>query len=195
MKTTTQNPDPAAVVETDPRRQHNDFIQFSTREDRYRRKVSSRPVDTMRKDGINLPVQQREYLLEPRLHVGPEFFAYTFHLEGLPRQLLAYLMVHEVDYNTGKFRFDDQVIHRFGEYCELFGKPCKEGVVRSGIRKLVEMNIVVNISRGRYMINPLLGVGTTEAVRREQIKAYTRQLVAKGKDPHDHFYPVYTIPV
>ena len=68
-------------------------------------------------------------------------------------------------------------------------KSHTRGVIRSAIRKLVQHNIVTNIKREKWMVNPMIAGGTSALDRRRLIGVYANILVGKGKNGITDFLP------
>ena len=95
-------------------------------------------------------------------------------------------------HRNAEFIFNDQVIAEFQGYDVIMVRDAKSyttGVVRSAIRKLVGYNIIINVKRERYMLNPMIAGGTSALDRRRLIGVYANILVGKGKNGITDFFP------
>lgn len=129
--------------------------------------------------------------LPPGIAIFPEIMEYCYFLEGCSRKLLHYVLFHHMD-KAGEFVFNDQVIEEFTSYDAIMvhgNKSHTRGVIRSAIRKLVDHNIVTNIKREKYMVNPMIAGGNSALDRRRLIGVYANMLVSKGKNGITDFFP------
>lgn len=173
---------------------HKSFIQYSLETGRVSYSKMNKPMKlNISKEGIIMFQYRNQQLLNTRLKLYPEALAYMFHLEGCPRKLLMFILLYKVDARTGEFKCNPLMWEHFKEYCQLFKSSFKDDVLKQGLRKLVDMNIVCNVKRGTYMLNPFVYGGNNEAGRRELIHTYCRLLQRKGKDLQQDFYPIYDI--
>jgi hypothetical protein len=170
---------------------HRGFQEHAKRTYRFKRKKMKRTMDAV-EEGILLLMKYEDQFLEPKVSLHPEFIAYTFHLEGVPRKLLMYIIFYELNTSNCRFILNAQMIYRFHEFCAMFGgKRHPDQVVKQAQKRLVKMNIMTSVERGEYMLNPLIAGGSTESRRRELINQYSMHLIEKGKDTSSDFYPVY----
>jgi hypothetical protein len=171
---------------------HHEFIKFCRHSNRY---VSSKMTRNVAyktdRDGIKVPIAKQELLLENKIYLHPESAAFLFHIEGCPRKLLMYIIYFELDVSFCIFKFNAQTIQSFKSYCNLFGGGYETSVIKKAIRELVDRNLVCNVSRGKYMVNPLLIGGKTRDGRRELIYQYDDLGLRKKKDAVLQLYPVY----
>jgi hypothetical protein len=143
-------------------------------------------------DEVKLPETTKEKISANGIIFYPEFVEYTFHLDGVPRQLLLFLIFHQMNLNHNRFLYNQEVIADFRNYCRLAGgkQPSLE-TIHKALRKLVAGNMIQNIRKGQYMLNPLLAAGGGISKRKALIQDYSRLLVEKGKDPAAQFYPAF----
>lgn len=179
------------------RRQHSTFLKFSTREGRYGTKRIDRTIGKHRaKSGFVSLERAQEQLLETKLCIYPEYLAATHDLEGCPRQLFNYIIAHELNPLDNTYLFNEQTISRFKEYCSLLSeKRHTDATIRKANRILVEKNIIQNVKRGLYMVNPLFACCSTQDMRRMLINKYSLLLIDKGKSAILDFLPVYETPM
>jgi hypothetical protein len=151
-----------------------------------------RVISYRQSDNVTMPETAEEKVSKNGVVLYPELMEYIFHLEGLPKRLLLFIIYYYVDFTTNQFLFNHQVIKDFNRYSQVMsGKGHPDRVVKDSIRALVEMNIVLNMKKGVYMLNPMIAGGKSFDTRRVSIKEYSKLLVDKGKDPVIDFYPKY----
>lgn len=174
------------------REQHSRFLSFSTREGRFQKKSTERTIGKSQVSSDYVKLERaREQVLENKVCIRPEYLAVSFNLEGCPRQLLDYIVHHELSPIKNTCRLNEQTISRFTEFCALFGKSYSPGTIRKSIRTLVENNAIQNVSRGVYMVNPLIASCGNYDMRRALINDYSKLLIDKGKDAILDFLPLY----
>jgi hypothetical protein len=71
------------------------------------------------KDDISTFKEQKEKLLTNKLYFYPEAIPFLFKLEGCSQKLLFYILLFELNYNTGKFVFNDNSLCKFNDFCVL----------------------------------------------------------------------------
>ena len=161
----------------------------------YKKKKISRVTSMGSDEGVKIPHLHNEVVSEIGVLIYPEFMEYCYFLDGCARKLLYYVIFHHMQ-TTCEFVFNDQVIEEFACYDAIMirgNKSHTHGVIRSAIRKLVDHNIVTNIKREKYMVNPMIAGGTSALDRRRLIGVYANILVAKGKDGITDFFPRYNV--
>ncbi|MCX6314984.1 MAG: hypothetical protein NTX08_09655 [Sphingobacteriales bacterium] len=112
----------------------------------------------------------------------------------IPEGMEEFIVFHQLNPQKNTFLFNPQIIAAFNNYCMVTtGKTYKASTVQQLLRKgLVERNIIVNVSKGKYMLNPMIGGCTTFAVRRTLIAEYNDLLIRKRKNTFTGFYPKYS---
>ena len=171
---------------------HNDFQKFHTNRDRYRRKKISLPVGAVpEEDDYNRVVWHTGHIIESRISICPEAAAFFCHLDACPKNLLLYIISHEINSATGEFSWNAQVRHRFSTYCHFFGKTYSNESVRKALQLLTASNCCENKKRGCYIMNPLVVGGTSEDSRHQLLKEYVTLLLTKGKSIPGDLYPRY----
>jgi hypothetical protein len=124
------------------------------------------------------------------IQLFPESAEYLFPIEGIAKKLFFFLLVHYVHPRTNVFLFNVQVASDFNAYNALLGgKKISDSNLSQGLRKLVKGNIIQNIERGKYMLNPVIAGGMSVNGRRTLIQEYSQLLIMKRKDPIMDFYP------
>lgn len=125
----------------------------------------------------------------------PDGIAFLLTVEGCAKNLLLFILSQKVvlkdgDKDKGLFLYNQQTRDHFNEFCSLFGLSYTKGTIDQAKKDLVNKNIILNESTGRYYLNPLMFAGN-EAEKRIVINRYCTQLLKKGKDPVFDFYPRY----
>lgn len=146
---------------------------------------------TQVEDGFVSPTTVSENLLLGKVSLNPEAAAFLFSLEGCRKRLLLYILFFELDTSNLLFKVNSQVIQSFQEYCLLFRVDYQKNIIMKALRELVEQNVITNISRGNYMLNPLVTGGTKTATQRQLIADYSKILIDKSKDAEKLFHPRY----
>jgi hypothetical protein len=157
----------------------------------YKRKKISRTRTIIESDGVSLPQLKEEYVSAFGRVLYPEFIEYAYLLEGCTKKLFYYLVFHQVDIDTCEFKFNDQMIFEFNSYNAVKGVSYTTATVKSAKKKLVEHNIIVNLKRGAWMMNPMIIGGKSVDQRRRLINVYSDLLLYAGKSVSTKFYPVY----
>ncbi len=129
----------------------------------------------------------------PNLRLNPEAVAFLFHIDGCAKNLALFILLKELDYNSGQYKFNQHIVDDFIEYSnQLFYTKYKVDTVKKAHRTLVEQNLTTNISRGIYLINPLFVGGKNETGRRILISDYNKHLrTKKSADVVQDIYPLF----
>jgi hypothetical protein len=181
---------------------HKDFIKHLSKKalkakgdpkfkvKRFERPINSNPSDA---EGITTLNRAETKFITPELNLHPEAAAFLFHLEGCAKNLLFYLVLYELNNQTGHYPFNAQIVSRFKTYAgDLFKNEYTEDTIQQAHRKLEQKNVTANISKGKYFLNPLVAGGKSEAARRSLISEYSRLLNSKPqKDAFTDLYPIY----
>lgn len=134
-------------------------------------------------------------VLHHHLPINFEFCDYVFHLSTLAQRLFFYLISFEVDVFTNLFGYNKKVRYEFNQYCNMMNgsidaEPYKERSIQNALAQLTKYNLVVNVSKGRYMVNPMvlnLGGQTDNTLR---LNDYANILIKKRKHVALHLVPV-----
>ena len=156
----------------------------------YKRKKISRARTIIESDGVSLPLFKEEYVSAFGRMLYPEFMEYAYLLEGCTKKLFYYLVFHEVDVHTCEFKFNEQIISEFRDYNNIKGTPYSTTTVKSAKKKLVDHNIIINLNRGAWMMNPMIVGGKSADQRRRLINVYSDILLFAGRNVSLKFYPV-----
>jgi hypothetical protein len=137
-------------------------------------------------------VNADDRLITPTIKLHPESVAFLFHLNGCAKNLAFYIVMLELNHNTGEYYFNALIKERFKAYAEsLFGEKYKPDTINQAHRDLVNSNLVLNISTHLYLVNPLFAGGGSDAGRILLTKKYTELLKLKSKDALTGIYPKY----
>jgi hypothetical protein len=169
-------------------KQHNHDRKFKI--NKYKRVLHPLPADS--NGFIDLLYVDDRYIT-PTLKLHPEFAAFIFHIDACAKNLLFYIIMYELNHETGHYSFNVQVRDHFNKYCEeLFGTSYKDTTINQAHRSLEEHNITCNVKRGTYFLNPLVAGGKTETLRRNLLNSYTNLLQNKDqKNSFEDIYPIY----
>jgi len=176
---------------------HKEFVQFYDAHNScfIPKKILSRAVsiktDNSDSDKIKTIENVELRVLNKVIVLYPESLAYLFVLEGCTKRLFLYLLFLHTERLTGEIRFNTSTIREFIEFCKLFGIEYKEDSVKQAMKELRENNILLNLQRGKNLINPMI-TGASEKARTSAIKEYSFQLAKKGHDAVADFFPRYT---
>lgn len=183
---------------------HRDFIKHLSKKaltangdpkfkaKRYQRPINSSPSDAAGFTKVN---SATDSIIAPELNLHPESVAFLFHIDGCAKNLLFYLIIHELNTLNGHYSFNVKIVAQFSKYSEeLFGMKYTDSTIQQAHRKLEQKNVTTNISKGKYFLNPLIAGGKNEAARRELLSAYSRLLESKPqKDEYADLYPIYKV--
>jgi hypothetical protein len=148
-------------------------------------------IEKVDEDFINI-VNVDDRLVTPTIKLHPESVAFMFHLNGCAKNLALYIVMLELNHNTGEYHFNALVKEKFKLYAEgFFGEKYKTETISQAHRDLVNANLVLNISTHLYIVNPLFAGGGSDTGRRILTKKYTELLKAKSKDALTGIYPKY----
>jgi len=193
---TTKNPQVLSSENSvNCRLEHRSFLTQAGKSKRVKSKRFTRKIDKSQKQILSL-LGMEDFTLRSPVVVHPEFVAYTFHLYGLSRILLTYVVFFELDNKSCRFSLDASLRQRFREFCGVFGEEaeCDEKAILQSARVLIRKNCMLRISEEEYMLNPLIAGGTIELRRRKLINEYCDYLDKKGFSASADFYPRYQVP-
>lgn len=170
---------------------HRSFLQLTEKTSGIKARKIVRSVDK-KEQAILLTLGIEDFILQSNVSVHPEFVAYAFHLYGLSRILLLYIIFFELNNNTGRFTNDAQMVQRFRGFCSVFGEEgATDKTIQQALRNLVRKNTMICISGEQYMLNPLIAGGANETRRKKLINQYSEYLQENGRDTSKDFYPKY----
>ncbi len=155
---------------------------------KYLRPLRLEKVD---EDFVNI-VNVDDRIVTPTLKLHPESIAFLFHLNGCAKNIAFYLVMLELNHNTGEYQYNAMIRDKFKAYAEkFFGEKYKPSTIDQAHRDLVYANVVLNIATHLYIMNPLFAGGGNDMGRRTISKRYTELLKSKSKDPIKSIYPNY----
>jgi hypothetical protein len=193
MKTSTKAEKELTENGVNSRLNHKNFLDHSIKASPIKTKKIIRNIDKADHSVLAL-LGLEDYTAQSKISLHPEFVAYAFHLYGLSRKLFMYIIFYELDNDSCKITIDKTAMHRFREFCFLFGEEEEsDKTIQQAIRSLIRKNIMIALNSGGYMLNPLIAGGSNENKRRKLIDTYSELLVRKGLDTSVHFYPRYQL--
>lgn len=171
----------------------NDFTFNSNSDRNYKFGKVRRITSIHSSGGFKIPKSVDEKVASNGVVLYPEFLEYVFRVEGVAKKLLMFIIFYQLNPQKNTFLFNVQVVGNFNRYCmAISGENYKDETVKQAVRKeLVARNLMMNVSKGTYMLNPMVGGCNSFQLRRTLIAEYSRLLIAKGKDPIADFYPKY----
>lgn len=181
---------------------HKDFIKHMTKkvlkangDSKFKAKRYLRPIYSCPSDAAGFTMVNRvsDSIITPELNLHPESVAFLFHVDGCAKNLMLYLIIHELNNLNGHYSFNAKVVAQFSKYSEeLFGMNYTDSTIQQAHRKVEQKNVTANIAKGKYFLNPLIAGGKNEAARRELLSSYSKLLVSKPqKDEFMDLYPIY----
>ena len=157
-------------------------------------KKHNRPIEFKAEDEqdyVNV-INIADGYIVPSLKLHPESAAFLFFIDGCAKNLLLYIIIHELNIISNKYRFNEHVKDNFSSYCkEIFGNAYTDTTIMQAHRDLVKRRITLNVSRGQYFLNPLVAGGKSESDRRINIREYSKLLISKKMDTLNELYPIY----
>lgn len=119
--------------------------------------------------------------------VNATFIDYTFMLSRVANRFLWYLLTYEVDYLTNQFKFDKKVKHEWMVYCVKREQTGEEAVysgrtMQNVMTELRENNVVINISKSIYMVNPIMVCKGGTDDQNRMVNQYAEAIIKKGKE-------------
>jgi hypothetical protein len=190
MKTATATGEGLSETGINARLNHKTFIDLSTKTPFVKAKRNLRTVDKGNQLFALLGIQ--DFTAQTKVSVHPEFVAFAFHLFGLSRRLLLYIIFYEMNNDNCRFSIDFTLMQRFSKFSALFGEQVDdEKEIQQAIRNLVRKNTMILVGDNHYMLNPLIAGGSNENKRRKLIDNYSMLLKNKGLDTSLDFYPRY----
>ncbi len=176
---------------------HNTFIRSITQRVsgvslRFRKRRFKRSIGIEATPDMNHVVAQNEIFLEPGLKLHPEACAFLFRINGCSKNLFLFLVLKKLDFATGQYFFNHNVINEFQEFVtDFFGIHYTSSTIGQAHRNLVKANITCNLKTGLYFMNPLVAGGRHTDGRRGLVNAYTKLLSSKPSKSAEDIYPIY----
>jgi hypothetical protein len=76
------------------------------------------------------------------------------------------------------------------EFCKVTGyKASSSSAMKDAIKKLVEMRLIINVARNRYMMNPIVLGFKNNVIRNNAFTLYVNKLADKNKDIEEYLLP------
>lgn len=129
------------------------------------------------------------YLSNQKISLSDEALLYLVHLAGHPKNVFLYILYYLLNEETLEFRTDSMVKHNYEEFCKATGYKASSSSMGEGIKKLVEMRLVINVARNRYMMNPIVLGFKNNVVRNRAFTLYVNKLAEKGLVVKDYLLP------
>jgi hypothetical protein len=104
-----------------------------------------------------------------------------------------FILLDDFDETTCEYPWNAQKIEVFQNFCLSIDstRKCSIAMAKKAHISLVKENVTLSISRGHYMLNPLIAGGNVTATERELISKYSECLIKKKGNAETHFYPKY----
>lgn len=131
------------------------------------------------------------YLSNQRISLSDEALLYLVHLAGHPKNVFLYILYYLLNEETLEFRTDSLVQHYYMEFCKVTGYNSSPAstAMKDSIKKLVEMRLIINVARNRYMMNPIVLGFKNNVVRNRAFTLYVNKLAEKGLVVKDYLLP------
>lgn len=124
----------------------------------------------------------------------PEAIAYLFTLEGCSKNLLFYLLFFSHNTSESTLKCNAYIKRRFKDFASnFFGIKYKSSTIDQAIKELRSKNIMISISTGLNLLNPLLAGDKNEFSRRSKISEFATKLAMESGKADINFYPRYKI--
>lgn len=132
--------------------------------------------------------------------INATFIDYTFNLSRLANRFLWYLLTYEVDYSTNQFMFNKKTKHNWAEYCMVRELADEESMysersLQNTMTELKDSNIVINIRKSVYMINPILVFKGGFYEQNKMVNQYAELIINKGKEVTSLLTPTTSLSV
>ncbi|MGZ3854391.1 MAG: hypothetical protein ACXVBX_16465 [Flavisolibacter sp.] len=192
MKTTAAPENGLSESGINARLNHKSFHELSEKTPFTKAKKIVRKVDK-NEQGLYAMLGIEDYTSQTKVSVHPEFVVFAYHLYGVSRKLLMYIIFFEMNNDNGRFMLTTEMMQRFRRFSALFGeKDESDSAIMQARRNLVRKNTMIQVGEEEYMLNPLIAGGSNENKRRKMIDAYSAFLKNKGLDTAIDFYPRYS---
>lgn len=172
-----------------------DLMFNSKRDKSYRYKNIQRVTDKqIDKAGFVTPIRSSEKVSASGIPFFPELLNYLIELDGCPKNLFLYLVLYCMKPESNEFIWNQQVIDDFNKTmlsCSNGNISYSPATIKRGIRTLVDMNLIINVKRKTYKINPLAICHNNQSRRATLINEYSNIIINNGKDCEADFYPTY----
>lgn len=153
-------------------------------------RVKRMKMEKYRDEEGKMQIRNREYLDSQRyLPVNVEIADYIMHLKPISTRLLFYILSFKIDYTTNFFKCNEQLIMNFISYCQHLRykadkrtdeeSPISEITVKKALRNLVDNNVITNVTRLLYMVNPMVACLGSLDVQTQRLNEYAQHLIKK----------------
>lgn len=129
------------------------------------------------------------YLSNQKISLSDEALLYLVHLAGHPKNVFLYILYYLLNEETLEFRTDSLVKHYYEEFCKATGYKVSSSAMGEAIKKLVEMRLIINVVRNRYMMNPIVLGFKNNVIRNRAFTLYVNKLGEKGLVVKDYLLP------
>ena len=129
------------------------------------------------------------YLSNQKISLSDEALLYLVHLAGHPKNVFLYILYYLLNEETLEFRTDSLIKHNYEEFCKATGYKASSSAMGEAIKKLVEMRLIINVARNRYMLNPIVLGFKNNVVRNRAFTLYVNKLAEKGLVVEDYLLP------
>ena len=129
------------------------------------------------------------YLSNQKISLSDEALLYLVHLAGHPKNVFLYILYYLLNEETLEFRTDSLVKHYYEEFCKATGYKVSSSAMGEAIKKLVEMRLIINVARNRYMMNPIVLGFKNNVVRNRAFTLYVNKLAEKRLVVKDYLLP------
>jgi hypothetical protein len=141
-------------------------------------------------------IYKSETTLDQLLHFKhikfhPEAISFLYHLEGVSKKLLLFIIGFLLDPENNEFLWNPTTKEQFIAYCNLFGDKYTPTTIDSAIKTLGKSNCVISLRRTKYMLNPLIITDKATRSRNFILAKYNLQIFNKGLDQNANYYPKY----
>jgi hypothetical protein len=129
------------------------------------------------------------YLSNQKISLSDEALLYLVHIAGHPKNLFLYILFYLLNEETLEFRTDSLVQHYYMEFCKVTGYKASSSAMKDAIKKLVEMRLIINVARNRYMMNPIVLGFKNNVIRNNAFTLYVNKLAEKNLAVEDYLLP------
>jgi hypothetical protein len=146
--------------------------------------------DTSNPDAIiTTTTSETVYLSNQKISLSDEALLYLVHLAGHPKNVFLYILYYLLNEETLEFRTDSRVKHYYEEFCCATGYKVSSSAMGEAIKKLVEMRLIINVARNRYMLNPIVLGYKNNVIRNRAFTLYVNKLAEKKLVVQDYLLP------
>lgn len=129
------------------------------------------------------------YLSNQKISLSDEALLYLVYLAGHSKNVFLYILYYLLNEETLEFRTDSLVKHYYEEFCKTVGYKASSSAMGEAIKKLVEMRLIINVARNRYMMNPIVLGFKNNVIRNRAFTLYANKLAEKKVVVQDYLLP------